>query len=232
MKMNQRTWNTTELSMNTIMPTQLMVAMNLSCQMYTYRGVPLIKNPLDFALYHLLLWNLKPRTILEIGSFSGGSAAWMGDLLNTYGIDGHVYSVDLNPVTWIQHPRVTFLAGNAQQLEATFHDAGLRSLPRPWLVIDDADHSYASTAAIMKFFHPYLDAGDYLLVEDGLSHGGVVKAIQEFWVQHQSEYEIDSDYCDFYGYNMTCLVNGFLKKLTPAACLQSQSVPGQQTFVL
>jgi len=41
---------------------------------YTYRDIPLVKNPFDFALYHLLLWRLKPGTIIEVGSFSGGSA--------------------------------------------------------------------------------------------------------------------------------------------------------------
>lgn len=84
MKMNQRTWNTTELAMNTIMPSNMIVSMNLTCHSYTYRGLPLIKTPFDFALYHLLLWNLKPKTIIEIGSFAGGSALWMGDILNTY----------------------------------------------------------------------------------------------------------------------------------------------------
>jgi cephalosporin hydroxylase len=40
---------------------------------YTYRGVPMLKNPFDLALYLLLLWRLKPRTVIEIGSKSGGS---------------------------------------------------------------------------------------------------------------------------------------------------------------
>jgi cephalosporin hydroxylase len=141
--------------------------------------------------------------------------------MNTYGIDGHVYSVDINPVTWIQHPRVTYMSGNSRQLELTFHHSQLQSLPRPWLVIDDADHSYDGTTAIMNFFHPYLDKGDYLLVEDGLSVAEVVRAIRDFYLKHQSEYEIDSNYCDFYGYNMTCLVNGFLRKLTLSDCSEA-----------
>ena len=40
---------------------------------YTYRGVPMLKNPFDLALYLLLLRRLKPRTVIEIGSKSGGS---------------------------------------------------------------------------------------------------------------------------------------------------------------
>src|SRR5690242_8113178 len=35
---------------------------------YTYRGIPCLKHPIELALYTDLLWNLKPRTIIEIGS--------------------------------------------------------------------------------------------------------------------------------------------------------------------
>ena len=34
---------------------------------------PMLKNPFDLALYLLLLRRLKPRTVIEIGSKSGGS---------------------------------------------------------------------------------------------------------------------------------------------------------------
>jgi cephalosporin hydroxylase len=51
------------------------------------------KHPMDIALYMLLIWELKPRTVIEIGSLAGGSAAWIGDTLNTCGIDGQVTSI-------------------------------------------------------------------------------------------------------------------------------------------
>src|SRR5271166_419417 len=37
--------------------------MNYSC-----KGVPTYKSPFDLALYQLLLWEQKPRTLIEIGS--------------------------------------------------------------------------------------------------------------------------------------------------------------------
>jgi hypothetical protein len=45
---------------------------------YDYRDVPMQKHPMDMALYMRLIWQLKPRTIIEIGSLAGGSAAWLG----------------------------------------------------------------------------------------------------------------------------------------------------------
>ena len=36
------------------------------------------------AMYQMLLWELKPKTIIEIGSGTGGSAVWMADLMKSY----------------------------------------------------------------------------------------------------------------------------------------------------
>src|SRR5262249_46003739 len=34
---------------------------------YRYRGMPMLKNPIEVALYTQLVWDQKPRTIFEIG---------------------------------------------------------------------------------------------------------------------------------------------------------------------
>ncbi|MFP4076345.1 MAG: hypothetical protein ACLFTD_07650 [Halochromatium sp.] len=41
---------------------------------YTYRGLAGLKNPIDLALYAKAIWDLKPRTLIELGSKDGGSA--------------------------------------------------------------------------------------------------------------------------------------------------------------
>lgn len=45
----------------------------------TYRGSILLKTPFDLALYPKLIWELQPRTILELGSYQGGSGLWFSD---------------------------------------------------------------------------------------------------------------------------------------------------------
>lgn len=62
----QRPWNTS-------LPRETLLSTQQSLHNYTYRGVPMLKNPFDLALYLLLLRRLKPRTVIEIGSKSGGS---------------------------------------------------------------------------------------------------------------------------------------------------------------
>lgn len=52
---------------------------------YTYRGIPMVKNSFDFALYPRLLHQIRPATIIEVGTFYGGSAVWMADLTRAFG---------------------------------------------------------------------------------------------------------------------------------------------------
>ncbi|WP_204106190.1 MULTISPECIES: CmcI family methyltransferase [Spirulina sp. CCY15215] len=211
---DQRSWGTS-------IPYDFLTSIQNSTHNYSYRGIPTIKNPFDFALYPLLLWNLKPRTIIEIGSKSGGSGLWFADILQNFGIDGHVYSVDIVKVTKVSHPRLTFLAGDGEHLEQVFSEEFLDSIPRPLLVIEDANHSYKLSIAVLNFFDPYLQSHEYIVIEDGIIsdlqqdssfRSGPHRALKDFLSRRGDDYAIDSEYCDWFGYNVTWCTNGFLRK--------------------
>jgi cephalosporin hydroxylase/predicted SAM-dependent methyltransferase len=203
-------------------PKAVLDRLQKSLHNYRYRDVPFLKNPFDLAIYTMFFWEQKPRTIFEIGSKSGGGALWMSDLLRNYEIDGHIYSIDVVPVTSFQRPNITFLEGNGRMLERTLSPEFLSSLPRPWLVIEDADHMYPTTLAALKFFHPYILPEEYIVVEDGIisdltadpqCNSGPHKALKEFLSVHESDYIVDARYCDFFGNNVTWNTNGFLRKV-------------------
>ena len=62
----------------------------------TWKGIPVYKTTYDFTLYSMMIWDIKPKTIIEIGSAEGGTAVWMGDLCQSYGLnDTMIYSMDL-----------------------------------------------------------------------------------------------------------------------------------------
>jgi cephalosporin hydroxylase len=213
-----------ERSWHTSLPRPTLLRLQKSLHSYQYRGIPLLKNPFDLALYPRLLWQLKPHTVIEIGSKSGGSGLWLGDLLTSFGIEGHVYSVDIVKVDTVSHPRVTFLEGDGRALGETLSAEFLQGLPHPWLVIEDADHAYETSSAVLKFFDSWLQPQEYIVVEDGIisdlsdipdCNSGPHRALKEFLAQHREGYDIDADYCDFFGYNLTWCTNGFLKKLGP-----------------
>jgi cephalosporin hydroxylase len=189
---------------------------------YRYRDIPMLKHPVEVALYMWLLWKEKPKTIIEIGSQSGGAAVWMGDMLNNFGIAGQVISIDLTPPSPPYLPsNVTFLQGDANHLGRTLAPEFLATLPRPWLVIEDASHQYAATLAVLKFFDPLIQPNEYVIVEDGnvtemgddaRFDGGPARAIGQFLEERGLDYEIDAAYCDHFGANVTGNPNGYLRR--------------------
>lgn len=209
-----------ERNWRTALPRETLLSIQNALHNYTYRGVPMLKNPFDMALYPLLLWNVKPRSLIEIGSKSGGSALWFGDLLEAFDTHGHVYSLDIVPVKDVSHPRVSFAEADGRNLGATLTGEFLQAMPRPWLVIEDADHTYATSLAVLNFFSSWLHPGEYIVVEDGIISdlsenpdyiSEPHQAIKEF-LGMNPEFEIDAQYCDFFGYNLTWNTNGFLRK--------------------
>ena len=192
---------------------------------YSYKGVPTYKNPFDLALYQLLLWEQKPRSLIEIGSKWGGSALWFADLLRSYGIDYAIHSIDVKPLATREIPGVTFHRGDGRDLSATLSPDLMASLPRPMMVIEDADHRPATTLAVLRFFDRWLRPGEYIVIEDGIVddlfdgerlaglEGGPRPAIADFLRERGSDYEIDTRLCDYFGANMTWNVNGYLRRV-------------------
>jgi cephalosporin hydroxylase len=188
---------------------------------YSYRGIPMLKNPFELALYPLLFWKLKPRTVIEIGSYEGASAYWFADMLRTFDIAGKVLSIDISPPA----PRdrrddVQFVKGDARALGAVLTPDILAQLERPLLIVDDSTHDFAATSKLLEFFAKILRAGDYIVIEDGLvsdlgaAHhydGGPGLAISTFLARHP-EFEIDTALCDHYGHNFTGNTNGYLRR--------------------
>jgi cephalosporin hydroxylase len=189
---------------------------------YTYRGVPMLKCPFDLALYMQVIWDLKPRTILEFGSKSGGSALWLADVLTNFGLKETILrSYDIAPVTSLKDPRIDFLKVDVSRPQDFIDAQALDALPRPLLMIDDASHYYKDVLTLLTFFHPHLKRGDYVIVEDGIVdrlgiaepyEGGPLRAIREFLASHGDYYEIDRSRCDAFGRNVTWNVEGYIRR--------------------
>jgi hypothetical protein len=64
-----------------------------------YMGVPTVKCPTDMHAYQEILYATRPELIVETGTFCGGSAYMLGNLLDILslreGHEGHVVSIDI-----------------------------------------------------------------------------------------------------------------------------------------
>lgn len=189
---------------------------------YEWRGVLCNKNPFDFALYPMLLWREKPKTIIEIGSKEGGSALWLHDICTRFGLGTQIVSIDIDQRAKVKRAGIEFHQGDGRDLSTVLTFDKMASLPRPLLVIEDADHHYLTTLAVLRFFDAYLSRGEYILIEDGICDsfgneaqydGGPNRATAEFLAQASDRYEIDQRYCDFFGHNTTWNTNGYIKRV-------------------
>jgi cephalosporin hydroxylase len=210
-------------SFSSQLPAEVLAAIQGGTLQYQYRGRALLKSPFDLALYLRLLGDLRPRTVIEIGSSQGGSALWFADMMTNFAIRGTVITIDREQPQRIEDARISFLSADASDLSGILSEQLLANLPKPWLVVEDSAHTYDVCLGVLRFFDSYLASGDYIIVEDGIVRGlpgeqyrgyldGPSRAIETFLSTRAADYEIDTNYCDFYGSNVTYCPNGWLRR--------------------
>ncbi|NEP51778.1 MAG: cephalosporin hydroxylase [Moorea sp. SIO3C2] len=204
----------------------------------TWKGIILAKGITEITLYPMLLHELQPKTIIEIGAFNGGSAIWFADLMEMLGIESRIYSMDINLFLLDEKAkddqRVQFIQGDSNQIESVFTPELLSTLPHPWFVTEDA---HVNSVGILEYFHKNgFESGDYIIIEDtnpfmwkpggkdediywndtpeDEMQGESIMADLQAWLKnHEDEYLIDSYYLDLFGYNVSKNWNSVLKKV-------------------
>jgi len=184
----------------------------------TYKGVPAIKCPFDYVLYQMLLWEVKPDLVIEIGTNKGGSTLYLADLLELNG-KGEIHTIDLaenrEDASLASHSRIRIYKEGFMNYD-TSHLPGYETI----LVIEDGSHYYEDTLAALHKFAPFVTKNSYFIAEDGIVtqlgrekefNGGPQKAVREF-LEKNNQFMIDRKYCDFFGPNATFNVNGYLKR--------------------
>jgi len=199
---------------------ELLDSIHEGIKQFRYKDIPTHKCPFDLLQYMEILWELKPKTIVEIGSGHGGSALWLAAMLPTYGLtDTKLYSFDRAPVQNIVDPRITYGKIDTQNPKEYLHRQLLESIEHPFLLIDDASHQYEHVLKILNFFHKWFHTGDYIIIEDGIVsalgreeefNGGPLRAIGEFLAQHPDHYIIDQNRCNRYGAGVTWNPDGYI----------------------
>lgn len=205
------------------LPKNVIKNMQQGIMNWSYRGLPTWKCPFDLAIYMEVIWDLKPRSVVEFGSNRGGSALWFADVMTNFGIEGaHVWSLDYHPVKDLEDTRITFGFCDVAAPEEHIGLSDLANLPKPLLVVDDASHMSAHVLAVLRFVDKAMTKGDYLIVEDGSLNmlgweeqyeGGPLKALRTFLAETDGRYEIDRARCDTYGRNVTWNPEGYLRRV-------------------
>lgn len=82
------------------------------------------KDAIDCEIYETMLWDIKPRTIIELGTMMGGSTLWLADHVHLFGLACHVIAFDRDFSRVHEKVRqregVTFLQGDSNEIEKAF----------------------------------------------------------------------------------------------------------------
>ncbi len=183
-----------------------------------YRGVPALKCPFDYVLYQMILSELTPDLVIEIGTSEGGTALYIADLMDIIG-HGVVHTIDKDKRAsqlTSKHPRIKLFSEGWEKYDISV----AKDFPKI-MVIDDASHNNTDVLESLKKFSPIVSVGSYFIVEDGIVtrierekslQGGPLKAVHDF-VKNNQDFKIDRKYCDFFGKNATFNPDGYLKRI-------------------
>lgn len=185
----------------------------------TYKGIRAIRCPFDYVMYQMIISEVKPDLIIEIGTNQGGSAIYFSDLMDSLKIDGEIHSIDINTDAKENVKDYSRIKLHFDGWES--YDLAQTEKFQRVLVIEDAAHTYECTLGAINKFASVVTVGSYLIVEDGIVtdinmskelNGGPLRSLREFLPQHP-EFEVDRFWCDMFGKNATFNVNGYLKKI-------------------
>ncbi|MFW9899931.1 MAG: CmcI family methyltransferase [Candidatus Thorarchaeota archaeon] len=199
-----------------------------------YCGLPILKNPLDLFIYQEIIYRTKPDIIIEIGTYKGGSAKYLRNLLTA--IHGQerfatIITIDPGNHNTMNYDGISYLKGKATD-EKVISDLDYL-IKNGWrlghflkhdnpkiMVIDDGSHTYADTLANLNIYSQFITLDQYYIVEDticyhGLNTGpkpGPAEAVDEF-LNYCGRFLVDRT-CERFG--ITYNSGGYLKCIKAA----------------
>jgi len=173
-----------------------------------YRGIQTLKCPLDLWIYQEIIFNVKPKIIIESGTWEGGSAEYLADICKLFELDTLVITIDIAPRRKVNHPMIKQLIGSSISPEILSTVRSLTDISGPRMVILDSDHSEAHVLSELHSYYSFVTTGSYLIVEDTNLDGPSI-AVNKWLLEH-SEFIRDID-CERHG--ITFNPGGYLKLL-------------------
>ncbi|WP_422008423.1 CmcI family methyltransferase [Roseivirga pacifica] len=185
----------------------------------SYRGVTMVKCPFDLVLYQMIISEVCPDLIIEIGTKKGGSALYFADLLRNIGC-GEVHTIDIEQAVdekVLKAKNITLFEGGWQNYLLE-NCQGFKRI----MVIDDGSHVYDEVLAAFEKFNKLVSVGSYYIIEDGIIdqlnikkawyNGGPLKASLDI-LDKEPSFVLDKKYNDFFGPNATFNPLGYLKRV-------------------
>lgn len=141
---------------------------------FTWLGVPIIQYPQDIVALQEIVWQVRPKLIIETGIAHGGSLVLSASLLELIGGHGRVLGVDVdirahNRAVIEAHPmmkRITLVEGSSISPEVVARATEFARGESPVMVILDSNHTHEHVLEELRLYSPLVTKGSYLIVFD------------------------------------------------------------------
>ncbi len=191
-------------------------------QRTTFLGVPCLKSVSDMWNYQEILSALKPRLVVEFGTFFGGSALFFAEILSYLSPGARVLTVDVDHTNVPQRlhadKRIEFLQADSSSAAVAERIRELRGqFAGNVFFILDSNHAKDHVLRELIQLRSLTIAGDYVVVEDGNINGhpvlsgwgeGPYEALEEYFSNYPHDYNRDIDRETKFGF--TFAPRGFL----------------------
>ena len=175
-----------------------------------WRGELAAKNPCDAWVSQEIIHKCKPDIIIETGSFRGGSALMLADMMSFNGVS-EIISVDAVAYNNKKDDRITWLFGSSTN-DLIVAQIKERCANKKVMIILDSDHASEHVAEELRLFSPLVSSGQYLIVEDTwwnyTNEKGPREAVDAF-MKGNKDFVVDK-HCE--RYLLTNNPGGFLKR--------------------
>ena len=135
----------------------------------SYCGISMAKNWTDMGTYAEIIWEKRPKLLIETGTWAGGSALFYAHLFDQMGI-GKVVTIDIgaNNKWHPAHPRIAYIHSKSSTDPRTIKEVEewIHHIEGEVMVILDSDHAEEHVLAELEAYGPMVTRGQFLVVED------------------------------------------------------------------
>ena len=185
-----------------------------------WRGIDVLKCPLDMWIYQELIYKIKPDLIIETGTYHGGSALFFADLLGSFKKDSKIITIDIkHAVAMPKHRMIKYIVGSSTDGRVVKEVSAEAKKAKKVMVILDSLHKAPHVKAEMDIYNKFVSVGSYMIVEDtniagnpvksDWSDGGPAEAVDEFLAKRDN-FKVDKG-CE--KFMVTFNPGGYLKKV-------------------
>jgi cephalosporin hydroxylase len=151
---------------------------NVSRHKYSYNfswlGRPIIQFPQDIIAMQEIIWQVRPRLIIETGIAHGGSLIFYASMLELLGNDGLVLGIDVdirqhNRLEIEKHPmysRIKMIEGSSTDQDVVTQIYEIADGKGPVIVVLDSMHTHDHVLGELNAYSSLVTKGSYLVVFD------------------------------------------------------------------